>query len=91
MAGMVGAALKIENPPPKAIYLRDPTLPASYQTLALKAVAAGAPRTLSWEVDGRAIGRARSDEPLDWPLFAGSHTIAVTAGVLRDETTILVK
>ena len=87
---MVGALLKIENPPPKAIYLRDPTLPASYQTLALKAVAAGATRTLSWEVDGRAIGRARS-EPLDWPLLAGSHTIAVTAGVLRDETTILVK
>ncbi len=88
---MAAAALKIDNPPPHAIYLRDPTLPASYQTLALKASAEGPTRTLSWEVDGRAVGRARSDEFLDWPLSPGSHTIAVTTGAQRDETTILVK
>lgn len=83
--------LRIENPPPKAIYLRDPTLPAHYQTLALKAVAPGAARTLLWEVDGRVVGSARSDEPLDWPLTPGHHTIAVAAVDLRDETTIVVR
>jgi penicillin-binding protein 1C len=83
--------LRIENPPPKAIYLRDPTLPEHYQTLALKAVAPGAARTLLWEVDGKVVGSARSDEPLDWPLAPGHHTIAVAAGDLREETTIVVK
>jgi penicillin-binding protein 1C len=84
--------LAITNPPPGAIYLRDPTLRAAYQTLPLRAVAAASARRLRWQVDGRPVGQTRADEPLRWPLAAGRHTVRVDddRGYF-DETTILVK
>lgn len=86
------APLQIQNPPPKAIYLRDPTLRRAYQMLPLRALVEGRPRRLWWRVDGASVGAANSDEALHWPLVPGDHTITVTDDRgLRDETTILVK
>jgi hypothetical protein len=42
-------------------------------------------------VDGRAVGAAPADRALDWPLARGEHTVAVSDGKEREETTILVK
>lgn len=84
--------LRIQNPPAGAVYLRDPTLRAAYQTLPLRAVAAGGRRPLRWQIDGRTVGRRASDEPLHWPLASGKHTVRVTDDRgFTDETAILVK
>ena len=85
--------LRIVNPPPGGTYLRDPTLPAPFQTLPLRAVGDGSARTLTWRVDGRAGGEQRaSTPPIDWPLAIGAHTIAVSDDRGRThETSIVVK
>ena len=84
--------LEIQNPPGGAIYLRDPTLRSAYQTLPLRAVAAGGRRALRWQIDGRTVGLRGSDESLHWPLAVGSHTVRVTDDRgFFDETAILVK
>jgi len=83
-------ALRIVNPPPGAIYLYDPTLRAAFQTLPMRAVTAAATR-LVWEVDGRAVGASDSDRALEWPLARGPHTVAVTDGREREETSIVVR
>src|SRR5438067_1487486 len=83
-------ALHIVNPPPGAIYLYDPTLRAAFQTLPLRAVTAAAGSRLAWEVDGRAVGASDSDRPLEWPLARGPHTVVVSDGRERDETSIVV-
>jgi penicillin-binding protein 1C len=83
--------LRIVNPPPGATYLYDPTLRAEFQTLPLRAVTGAAVTRLAWEVDGRAVGAAPADRALDWPLARGEHTVAVSDGKEREETTILVK
>lgn len=83
---------KILNPPAGAIYLRDPTLRAAYQTLPLKALVSGETRRLRWIVDGRDVGFARSDAPFEWPLERGEHRIAVRdENGKGDETHIRVK
>lgn len=87
-----GEPLAITNPPPGAIYLRDPTLRAPFQTLPLRAVAGAGAGRLTWEIDGRTIGRSRGDESFAWPLTIGRHTVRVRDDRGRvDETTILVK
>jgi membrane carboxypeptidase/penicillin-binding protein PbpC len=84
--------LRIVNPPPGSRYLRDPTLPASFQTLPLRAIGDGAGRTLTWSVDGRVVGRGGLDSALDWPLATGAHTIAVADDRGRtDQTSIVVR
>jgi membrane carboxypeptidase/penicillin-binding protein PbpC len=84
--------LRIVNPPAGGTYLRDPTLPAPFQTLPLRAVGDGAGRTLTWSVDGRAVGRSPLEAAVDWPLAPGTHTIAVSDDRGRThETTILVR
>ncbi len=84
--------LRIVNPPPGGTYLRDPTLPAPFQTLPLRAIGDGSSRTLTWTVDGRTVGRSALDTAIDWPLSAGAHTIAVIDDHGRThETSILVK
>ena len=83
--------LRIVNPPPGATYLFDPTLRAEFQTLPLRAVTDAAAARLAWEVDGRAVGAAPADRALDWPLARGEHTVAVSDGRSREETSILVK
>ena len=72
-----GAPLRIVNPPADGTYLRDPTLPAAFQTLPLRATGDGASRTVTWAVNGRTVASAALDAAVDWPLAAGRHTIAV--------------
>ena len=79
------------NPPPGATYLFDPTLRAEFQTLPLRALAESGAARLAWEVDGRAVGAAPADRALDWPLARGEHTVAVSDGRAREETSIVVK
>ena len=83
--------LRIVNPPPGATYLFDPTLRAEFQTLPLRAVADSRAARLEWEVDGRAVGASFADRALDWPLARGEHTVAVSDGRSREETSIVVK
>jgi membrane carboxypeptidase/penicillin-binding protein PbpC len=83
--------LRIENPAPGALYLRDPTLRDDYQALPLRAVVEGRSRLLTWSVDGRVVGSVPSDRPLRWPLAPGEHTIEVSDGQLADATTIVVR
>ena len=86
------AALRIVNPPPGSRYLHDPTLPASFQTLPLRAIGDGAARMLTWSVDGRVVGRGALDSALDWPITTGAHTIAVADDRGRtDQTSIVVR
>jgi membrane carboxypeptidase/penicillin-binding protein PbpC len=72
-----GPLLRIANPPAGAVYFYDPTLRAAFQTLPLRAERRGAPSELEWRVDGRLVGRTRSDAAVDWPLSRGPHTIEV--------------
>ncbi len=72
--------LRILNPPDGAIYLIDPTLRPSFQTLPLRAAVEGAPGPLFWSVDGKAVGESRSDGTLEWPLEPGRHVISASDG-----------
>jgi penicillin-binding protein 1C len=87
----VAESLRIVNPPPGAVYLFDPTLRAEFQTLPLRAVTGSAGARLAWEVDGRPVGHAPADHALEWPLARGAHTVAVSDGRGREETSIVVK
>ena len=83
--------VRIVNPPEGALYLRDPTLRAEYQTLPLRAIA-GPRQRLSWHVDGTPVGSSAADRPVHWPLTPGSHVISVRDEKGRqDQATILVK
>jgi penicillin-binding protein 1C len=83
--------LRIVNPPDGAVYLRDPTLRAAFQSVPLRAVGP-ASGTLSWAVNGDPVGTARPGAALDWPLRSGAHTIVVTDATGRqDRTTIVVR
>ena len=82
--------LRIVNPPSGATYLFDPTLRAEFQTLPLRAVAESSTGTLSWEIDGRAVGTSSADRALDWPR-ARRAQVVVSDGKSREETAILVK
>jgi penicillin-binding protein 1C len=84
-------ALRIVNPPPGAVYLLDPTLRSEFQTLPLRAVTDAAGARLAWEVDGRPLGAVEADRALEWPLARGTHTVTVTDGRTRDQTSIVVK
>ncbi len=82
--------LTIVNPPPGAIYLIDPTLRREFQALPLRA--SGGSGELMWAVDGRAVGRVKVDDPLDWPLVAGEHHVIVEDGRgRRAMTTVRVR
>ena len=73
------AAFAIVSPPDGATYLIDPTLRREFQTLSLKAVAAGRGR-IEWSVAGQIVGTAAADAAVDWPIVPGHHRI-----VARDE------
>ncbi len=91
-ASVRGGGLRIVNPPADAVYLKDPTLRAEFQTLPLRAEADGAARRLTWRIDGAVVGDIRPHAPLDWPLARGRHTVSVSDEKgRRDETRFLVK
>jgi len=70
--------LTIASPPAGAVYLFDSTLRREFQALELRANAGAGSRMLSWTVDGKRVGRSRSDEPVAWPMTRGKHRIEVT-------------
>ncbi len=85
------APLQLVNPPPGATYLLDPTLRRDFQTLQLKVVAP-APTRLEWSINGVPFIAASSETPVEWPLRAGRHTIAVRDSVGNAvESTITVR
>ena len=71
-AAATAAPLRIVNPPAGGLYLRDPTLPAAFQTLPLRASGDGSARTVTWEVDGRTVASSGLDAPVDWPIAVAS-------------------
>ncbi len=82
----------VSNPPEGAIYLLDPTLRAEFQALPLRVAAGGPSREVVWSVDGREVGRCRSDQALEWPLVRGDHRVEVRDGTgLRSVATFRVK
>jgi penicillin-binding protein 1C len=84
-------ALAIANPPPGAIYSVDPTLRRDFQALPLRAVTED-PTTVTWLVDGVALGTASSDAALSWPLVVGPHRIeARDAHGRTARTSVVVK
>jgi penicillin-binding protein 1C len=68
------AALTIANPPDGAIYSVDPTLRREFQALPLRALSSN-PTSVTWLVDGAAVGTSPSEKPFDWPLAVGTHQI----------------
>ena len=83
--------LQIANPPAGAIYSVDPTLRREFQALPLRAVTSR-PTTVTWLVDGAAVGTAPSDRSLSWPLAVGSHQIeARDADGRSTKTSVIVK
>jgi penicillin-binding protein 1C len=84
--------LAIANPPPGAIYLIDPTLRSEFQALSLRALVDRDGGQIEWAIDGRKVGRASPDTPLEWPLVPGSHRVEARDQRGRTaETRILVK
>jgi membrane carboxypeptidase/penicillin-binding protein PbpC len=73
-------SLAIANPPAGAVYLIDPTLRSQYQALPLRAAADAHAGMIEWAIDGSRLGTSHADEPLQWPLAAGTHRISA-----RDE------
>ena len=76
-ARVAPAHFAIASPPDGATYLIDPTLRREFQTLPLRAVAAGA-RRVEWRVDGRVVGASGGDGTVDWPLAPGAHRVEAT-------------
>jgi penicillin-binding protein 1C len=70
------APLEILNPPAGATYLKDPNLRDAFQTLPLRAAAAGSGRRVTWLVDGHELGTQPAEQALDWPLAVGAHVVA---------------
>lgn len=73
----VPAPLAISSPPDGATYLIDPTLRREFQTLPLRAIAAGA-RSVEWRLGGRLVGKAGATDAIDWPLTPGTHRFEAT-------------
>jgi penicillin-binding protein 1C len=65
---------EIVSPPSGATYLIDPTLRREFQTLPLRVTSDGT-TDVTWSIDGRRFGAARSNAGLEWPLIPGTHQI----------------
>lgn len=85
------SALAIANPPDGAIYSVDPTLRREFQALPLRVVSPR-PTSVTWLVDGAAVGTSSSERAFDWPLAPGVHQIeARDADGGRAHTSVVVK
>jgi penicillin-binding protein 1C len=85
------APLTIVSPPDGATYLIDPTLRREFQTLRLRAVAAGG-GSIEWSVGGRVVGSADADATVHWSLVPGEHRIVARDPVGRiAEATVIVR
>jgi penicillin-binding protein 1C len=81
----------ISSPPSGATYLIDPTLRREFQTLPLRVALSGPVREIAWSVNGRSLGRSRSDGSIDWPLEPGEHRFVASDGAATAEATVVVK
>jgi penicillin-binding protein 1C len=85
------STLTIANPPEGAIYSVDPTLRREFQALPLRVVSPR-PTSVTWLVDGTAVGTSSSEKPFDWPLAVGTHQIeARDADGAHAHTSVVVK
>jgi membrane carboxypeptidase/penicillin-binding protein PbpC len=85
------SALAIANPPDGALYSVDPTLRREFQALPLRVVSPR-PTSVTWLVDGAAVGTSSSEKAFDWPLAVGTHQIeARDADGGRAHTSVVVK
>jgi penicillin-binding protein 1C len=69
------ASLRIIAPGNGIRLLRDPSLPAEYNTIALQAEATPPLREVLWIVDGKPYQLAPYPYTVRWPLRPGEHTI----------------
>jgi penicillin-binding protein 1C len=85
------SVLAIANPPSGAVYSIDPTLRREFQALPLRAVTQE-PTSVTWLVDGAAIGTSSSEKAFSWPLAVGTHHIeARDADGRRAATSVVVR
>ncbi len=68
---------EIVSPPPGQTLVLLPGMPTERQELPLQAEVTGAPRDLSWFLDGEYLGEASSDETIWWEPKPGRHSIVV--------------
>jgi penicillin-binding protein 1C len=68
-----GVRLAIVSPADGSTYLIDPTLRREFQAIPLRVAAAAG--DVLWSVGNRTIGKAGSDDALEWPLVPGRHRI----------------
>lgn len=66
--------LRVLSPPHGAVYLIDPTLRRSFQTIELRG-AADSGTALDWRVNDESIGTTEPGAALDWPLKPGRHVV----------------
>lgn len=83
--------LRITSPADGAVYFVDPTLRREFQALTLR-VAADAPTSVEWSVNGASMGQRSSEASASWPLRTGKHRIAARdARGNRDEISVVVR
>jgi membrane carboxypeptidase/penicillin-binding protein PbpC len=83
--------LRIASPAAGAIYSVDPTLRREFQALPLRVVTP-LPTSVTWLIDGDAVGTVSSEKAFPWPLAVGTHEIeARDAGGRRAHTSVVVR
>ncbi len=74
-----GSALRIVSPSNGLKLLRDPSVPAAYNTIALRVDVSPPIRQLLWVVDGRPFQLVPYPYTVRWPLQVGNHVIQARA------------
>ena len=80
------ARIRIASPSEGLRLLRDPTIPSSLNTIALRAEVSPAIPQVLWIVDGRPFQLAQYPYSVRWPLALGEHTIQARAPFGKDAT-----
>ncbi len=81
-AGPVG--LRIVTPRDGLRLLRDPTIPAAFNTIGLRAEVSPAVKELLWLVDGKPFRLAAYPYAVRWPLRSGEHLIQAQVPLTRE-------
>lgn len=81
-AGPTG--LRIVMPRDGLRLLRDPTIPAVYNTIGLRAEVSPAVKELLWLVDGKPFRLAAYPYAVRWPLQSGEHLIQAQVPLTRE-------
>ncbi len=83
--------LRIRYPLNQARYIKDPTIPKEYATIALKAISRTALQQVVWYHNDKLLGRAKWPYTLRWSLQQGTHRFVATSpdGTLRSKPVII--